>query len=280
MINKTFTITYNEVMESIKDHNAQLVFHWLCRFRNVSNGLCCPSLNTLSENAKLSRSSIIRSLKYLKSSQVIKATQKTGRSNKYIITNSPDQFVIKPVDKIPTPVDKLSTTGVRVTPQKCQGDTLTVLTNKTKNITTTPLPPLKGENAAAAVFFLFYEEIIEAYNSVLGHSLRIATLKPTGNRVKLVKERSIKLKTIHDWRTYFERVAKTSFLLGAGKAGFKADFDWLIDEDNYIKLLEGKYESNKEKAAFVELELIEMIKEKRAAGYEIDPEVAGMYAMS
>jgi hypothetical protein len=273
MIKKTFTITYNEVMESIQDHNAQLVFHWLCRFRNVSNGLCCPSLDTLSSKAKLSKSSIQRSLRYLKSSDIIKATQKTGRSNKYIITNSPDQFVIKPVDK-------LSTTVVRVTTQSGQGDHLTVLTNKTKNITTTPLPPLKGENAAAAVFFLFYEEIIEAYNSVLGHSLRIAALKPTGNRVKLVKERSIKLKTIHDWRTYFERVAKTSFLLGAGKAGFKADFDWLIDEDNYIKLLEGKYESNKEKAAFVELELIEMIKEKRAAGYEIDPEVAGMYAMS
>jgi hypothetical protein len=269
---KTFTITYNEVMESIKDHNAQLVFHWLCRFRNVSNGLCCPSLNTLSKNSKLSRSSIKRSLRYLKSSQVIKATQKTGRANKYIITNSPAQFVIKPVDK-------LSTTGSMVNLLKVQGDPVTVLINNTKNITTTPLPPLKGENDADAVFFLFYEEIIDAYNSVLGNCLRIAAPDPTDNRVKLVKERSIKFKTIHDWRTYFKQVAKTSFLLGDGKVGFKADFDWLINEDNYIKLIEGKYESNKEKAYFIDLEFIKIINEKLSEGYEIDPEVPRIQAM-
>jgi hypothetical protein len=273
MINKTFTITYNEVMESIQDHNAQLVFHWLCRFRNVSNGLCCPSLNTLSKNAKLSRSSIIRSLKYLKSSEIIKATQKTGRSNKYIITNSPDQFVIKPVDK-------LSTTSVRVTPQKCQGDHLTVLTNKTKNITTTPLPPSKGFSDDDVVFFLFYEKVIESYNLILGHSLRTASCVPTDKRKKLVKDRSSKLVRMEDWKKYFEQIAKTSFLLGAGKAGFKADFDWIIEEQNFTKIIEGKYETNAEKAAISELELLEMIKEKRAAGYEIDPEVAGMYAMS
>lgn len=274
MVNKNFTITYNEVMESIKDHNAQLVFHWLCKFRNTVNGLCCPSLDTLSSKAKLSKSSIQRSLRYLKSSDIVKVSKKTGRSNKYIITDQPAQFLTKPVGK-------LSTTSVRVTTLSGQDDhVIRLINNINNNKDTTPLPPSKGFSDDDDVFFLFYEKIVESYNLILGHSLRTASCVSTEKRRKLVKDRSSKLVRVEDWKKYFEQISKTSFLLGAGKAGFKADFDWIIDEENFTKIIEGKYETNTEKADILELELLDMIKEKRAAGYDIDPEVESMYATS
>ena len=37
-------------------------------------------------------------------------------------------------------------------------------------------------------------------------------------------------------------IAKTPFLKGVNKRGWKVDFDWLIANDtNYVKVLEGKY---------------------------------------
>lgn len=279
MNKKNFTITYNEVMDSIEDPNAQLVFHWLCRFRNSINNICCPSLNTLSRKAKLSKSSIQRSLKYLKVSDIVKVEKKTGRSNKYIITNSPEQFLLKPVYKLSTTMVTETPTMVTLTTQSGHTDHVTRLINNNNKTTTSPLPHSKGESDVDVVFFYFYKGIVEKYNSALGHVLRNASTDPTEKRKKLIKDRGTKLKTIDDWRKYFWQIAKTSFLLGNGKGGFKADFDWLIEEENFTKIIEGKYETNAEKSSILELELLDMIKEKRMAGYDIDPEVESMYAM-
>ncbi len=51
-------------------------------------------------------------------------------------------------------------------------------------------------------------------------------------------------KFFDDFREAVRRAAATPFLLGAGPAGWRANFDWLVANDtNYLKVLEGRYDS-------------------------------------
>jgi hypothetical protein len=49
---------------------------------------------------------------------------------------------------------------------------------------------------------------------------------------------------LRDFREAVRRAAATPFLCGAGPAGWRANFDWLVANDtNYLKILEGRYDS-------------------------------------
>ncbi len=49
---------------------------------------------------------------------------------------------------------------------------------------------------------------------------------------------------LSDFREAVRRAAATPFLCGAGPAGWRANFDWIIANDtNYLKVLEGRYDS-------------------------------------
>jgi hypothetical protein len=49
---------------------------------------------------------------------------------------------------------------------------------------------------------------------------------------------------LRDFREAVRRAAATPFLCGAGPAGWRANFDWIIANDTkYVKILEGRYDS-------------------------------------
>lgn len=132
--NSSFTIVYNEPMAVIRNPNAQLVFHWLCTFRNSLNGLCCPSLTKLSECTCLSKNSVLRAIKYLGDTEVIHKVESNGINNKYaIIDKKNKEFKL---DRCPTE------TGATQAPTgTTQAPVLEVYNNINNNITTSPLPP-------------------------------------------------------------------------------------------------------------------------------------------
>ena len=52
----------------------------------------------------------------------------------------------------------------------------------------------------------------------------------------------LKERTPDEWAAIFQRIADTPFLCGQNDRGWKADFDWIINnDDNAAKVLEGKY---------------------------------------
>ena len=94
-----------------------------------------------------------------------------------------------------------------------------------------------------------YEKIKEKYNEILGEQLgKCRDL--TAQRKKHIKARiTDDKKRINSewWENYFNAVAQMDFLIGnsapnpaTGKP-WKASFDWLINENNMVKILEGKY---------------------------------------
>ena len=48
-------------------------------------------------------------------------------------------------------------------------------------------------------------------------------------------------KTIEAWETYFYSVYQSAFLLGANKRKWRANLDWLLNETNAAKVIDGNY---------------------------------------
>ena len=83
-------------------------------------------------------------------------------------------------------------------------------------------------------------EIFKAYNNICKDNPE-AKILTDSRRVKI----NARLKEVvfrDNYKKIFEIVSQTDFLKGVNDRQWKADFDWLIENDkNYVKVLEGKY---------------------------------------
>ncbi len=87
-----------------------------------------------------------------------------------------------------------------------------------------------------------YNEIVKAYNDS-------CTLMPKVARITGARRRAMKAR----WKDYgkgelqpftdlFRRASQSAFLNGENDRGWYADFEWLLNESNLTKVLEGKYD--------------------------------------
>ena len=87
-----------------------------------------------------------------------------------------------------------------------------------------------------------YEKIKEFYHSLCPNLPRVRVL--SDNRKKTIRAR---LKQyggrLHDFEQLFKKAGQSSFLNGDNNRQWKADFDWLLNEANMTKTLEGKYDN-------------------------------------
>jgi hypothetical protein len=268
-------------MEKINNTTAQAVFRSLCSFRNSKTGLCCPSIDKISRLCALSKRSTRRSLKYLCDNNVLKINRKNGGENFYSILSLNGYKDKK--DKIDTHAknDMCTPAKLAVPPAKFDSSIICI-NNINNNITSSLAPPFKNKIVATwknkileeeEDFFLFYTGILEEYNKILSCKLRTVDLEPTTPRVEAIKNCMKSLDSLPKWKKFFNQILNTSFLCGSGKKNFKADLDWIIDDKHFIKIREGRYETNEEKAAILKIELMEMVDEKKAAGYDFDESV-------
>ena len=85
-----------------------------------------------------------------------------------------------------------------------------------------------------------FTTIRELFNSVCGSYPRLVRLSE--KRKDAIAARLRTGFTLGDFKTVFEKAEESEFLKGHNLRGWSADFDWLIDEDNMTKVLEGKYD--------------------------------------
>lgn len=133
--NNSFTIVFNESMSRIDDPYAQLVFYWLCSFRNSLSNLCCPSISTLSKKSGLGKRTIVRAMKYLLDTGIIEKLSYRGECNKYTIKDNKNKRLNK----------KECLTGTspsQALPSATQALAIISNNNTNKNTTTNYPPPL------------------------------------------------------------------------------------------------------------------------------------------
>jgi phage replication O-like protein O len=85
-----------------------------------------------------------------------------------------------------------------------------------------------------------FQEILNVYHSTCPKLPKV--LKLTSQRKKHINARWNEMPDIEQWREYFQKVSACPFLNGANDRNWRCDFDWLINESNQSKVLEGKYD--------------------------------------
>ncbi|RXM77189.1 hypothetical protein DP144_06555 [Clostridium tetani] len=88
-----------------------------------------------------------------------------------------------------------------------------------------------------------YKEIKELYNSTCKSLSQVRSISST--RKNHLKARWSQFNyNLDTFREVFEKVEASKFCTGTNDRGWKADFDWLIKNDNnMVKALEGKYDN-------------------------------------
>ena len=115
--------------------------------------------------------------------------------------------------------------------------------NITSNIM---LPDGNVDSAKSTQTTINYSEIAELYNSICVSFPRLKTLSE--NRKKAIKARLNKF-TLEDFKTVFINAENSDFLKGANNRNWSANFDWLIKDANFTKVLEGNYANTTKKAS-------------------------------
>lgn len=88
-----------------------------------------------------------------------------------------------------------------------------------------------------------YQEIISMYNDTCVSFPKVTKLSE--NRKKAIRAR-LKVYTPDDFKKMFEMAESSSFLKGANSRNWSATFDWLINDSNMAKVLDGNYQDRQQ----------------------------------
>ena len=85
-----------------------------------------------------------------------------------------------------------------------------------------------------------YTHIIDMYNDICVSLPRVKSL--SDNRKKAIKDR-LNSYSIEQFEELFRKAEQSSFLKGANNHNWSANFDWLIKDSNFAKVLDGNYDN-------------------------------------
>ena len=89
-----------------------------------------------------------------------------------------------------------------------------------------------------------YQQIVDLYNETCVSFPSVRSLSDA--RKKAIRAR-LNTRTMEDFKRLFEKAEASSFLKGSNKRNWSATFDWLIQDGNMAKVLDGNYD---EKASY------------------------------
>lgn len=102
---------------------------------------------------------------------------------------------------------------------------------------------ISKEDSAPEIEKIPYKEIVDLFNSTCKSLSKIQTL--SDSRKSKIKVRWSELSSLEKFTELFKKVQSSKFLIGDNPKGWKASFDWLMENDkNWLKVMEGNY--NKE----------------------------------
>lgn len=86
--------------------------------------------------------------------------------------------------------------------------------------------------------------LVDMYNSIC---IKLPKVRALTDKRKTSVEKLYKKYDLDTFKKVFEIANTSSFLTGDNDRGWKADFDWLLQEEKFIRVLEGKYDSKRKK---------------------------------
>lgn len=86
------------------------------------------------------------------------------------------------------------------------------------------------------------EEAVSGWNDLAAVAGLAGVQRLTEPRRRALKARLSEAGGIEGWLAMLERVRDSSFLTGGNDRGWRADFDFVVKESNFTKIMEGKYD--------------------------------------
>ena len=86
-------------------------------------------------------------------------------------------------------------------------------------------------------------EVVDMYHDICKSYPRVRAL--SDNRRKAINAR-LRTHSIEDIKEVFEKAEKSSFLKGGNNRNWSANFDWLMNDANFCKVLDGNYDDRRQ----------------------------------
>ena len=84
------------------------------------------------------------------------------------------------------------------------------------------------------------QQVVDLYHSICISYPRVIQISEAR---KWAIQARLKVYTLEQIKTVFEKAEASMFMKGANKRNWTADFDWLLNDANIVKVLEGKYDN-------------------------------------
>ena len=208
------TTWLNAIWKADLPAHSKLLAAYLRRFMNDDSDIAYPSLARISHETAITKKTALKYLDVLEDKgYLVKQSGNSLKSNRYI-SDLPKSYL----------------GSVPLTPRSVP---------RTPGVVEDVHPNKQGLNKQSNKPLVEYSFILDQYHAFC---TKLKTIKKlTDVRKKHVNARFDLLKTENEWTEYFKAVSKSSFLNGINDRAWKADLDWLINETNMIKVLEGNY---------------------------------------
>lgn len=102
-------------------------------------------------------------------------------------------------------------------------------------------PPISPTVSDETVPPLSADEVLEGWNELAGNHGLAQVRKLTDQRRRKVLAQAKRF-SVPDWQAVFAKISQSPFLQGENRQGWRCDFDFILSENNFVKILEGKYD--------------------------------------
>ena len=102
---------------------------------------------------------------------------------------------------------------------------------------------VRKKHDAVSGFFEKYNQIRKLYNQICVSLPKVQEHRSSASRERLIKK-LLEQYTIEDFEKVFRFAESSAFLTGHNERGWKANFNWLANSNNFLKVLEGGYNSS------------------------------------
>lgn len=216
------------------------VYLALCRFSD-RNGACFPSLTTIAARGNVSLAQVKRSINTLKSRGFISRERRRGEHG----NESTLYHLLSMEGRLTESLGRLTQTLPLAPTELTLGSTRAT---KKNHITRTREQEKRGEEELITPRESAHQEkalilaVVELYHRTLPGlpAIRLLSVKRRKAIGSLIGASSAR-EDLGWWQEYFNTVSRSPWLLGENPRGWTADLDWLLNESNMTKVLEGKY---------------------------------------
>ena len=107
---------------------------------------------------------------------------------------------------------------------------------------------------------------VEAWNEMAAEAGLSKVQRLTDPRKRALSQRLTECGGLDGWQSALEKVSKNRFLTGDNKSGWRADFDFLLQQKSFTRLMEGGYDGSNKPANDIQSALADERERLRESG--------------